>query len=300
MRCFSPWLMACAAFALIGCGDDDGVGDPSVPANVAVRQRVADFVPIAVFAHRGLGPTRVGNPFPENSLAAFRAAIEQGTDALEMDSELTADGRLVLMHDDAVDRTSECRGCVSMIDFADVRRCRLLDGDGQPTDQVPPTLDEVYALAPANMLVNVELKTFGDGCLTPAHGPTELADAMVATLRRLKVEHRTIVQSFDADALARVKEVAPDIYTALLVTGLRAVDVARALEIRGDAIQPGGPFPFLTLPPALLASARESGLQVIPWTVDDEASVRKLLDAGVDGIITNDPVLVRQVADRAG
>jgi glycerophosphoryl diester phosphodiesterase len=260
-----------------------------------VRQRIADLAPVAVFAHRGLGPTRSGNPFPENSLAAFRAAFDQGTDALEMDSELTEDGQLVLMHDDTLDRTSECSGCVSALSFETIRHCRLLDGNDQPTNEVPPTLDEVFALQPTDALVNVELKVFGNECRTPGHGPIDLATAMVATLRRLGVEQRTIVQSFDAEALASVKAQAPDIYTAFLVSGLLPRHVTMALEIHADAIQPGGPFPFLNLSPELLQSAMAAGLQVIPWTVDDAESVNDLLDAGVNGIITDDPALVKQV-----
>lgn len=226
---------------------------------------------------------------------SFRAAVDQGADALEMDSELTLDGQLVVMHDDTVDRTTECSGCVSALSLAEIRRCRLLDGDGRPTGEVPPTLDEVFALEPRDMLVNVELKVFGSGCLTPNHGPAQLAAAMVSALRRLRAEHRTIVQSFNAAALMAVNAQAPEIYTALLVTGLRTPNIATALEVQADALQPGGPFPLQRLSPDLLRSAREAGLQVIPWTVNDVASVNDLLDSHVEGIITDDPALVKQV-----
>jgi glycerophosphoryl diester phosphodiesterase len=301
MRRAAAWVTALLFCSLIGCGDRDAVKDASsAPANVTVRERIARLAPAANFAHRGQGPTRAGNPFPENSLAAFRAAIDQGADGLEMDSELTEDGRLILMHDDTVDRTTECQGCVSMLSFESVRRCRLLDGDGQPAGEVPPTLDEVFALAPKDMLINVELKVFSGACLTHGHGAVELATAMVATLRRLGVERRTIVQSFDARALASVKSQAPDIYTAYLVTGLRARDIEAALELRADAIQPGGPFPLIVLPPANLRAALDAGLQVIPWTVNDVDSIHTLLDSGVNGIISDYPALVREVVHSRG
>ncbi len=281
---------------LAGCGVDyERVVTKNVEARVEVRQRIAALKPAAGFAHRGQGITGPGNPFPENSLAAFREALSQGIDALEMDSELTRDGKLVLMHDDTVDRTTDCRGCVSELTFEEVRRCHLLDGDGNPTDQVPPTLEEVFALDP-NILVNVELKIFSGNCLTPGHGPVETANEMVSVLRRLGVERRTIVQSFDADALARMKELAPDIYTAYLVSGLRQRDIDRAVELAADALQPGGPFPFLTLSPVLIRTALDAGLHVIVWTVDDVESMNTLLDDGVTGIITNDPALFLQVA----
>ncbi|MBI3782484.1 MAG: hypothetical protein HY270_03685 [Deltaproteobacteria bacterium] len=290
------WLLAAVVCGAAACGND---GDPTaastVAANSVVHDRLVQLAPAAVFAHRGQGPTRAGDPYPENSLAAFRAAIEQHTDGLEMDSELTVDGQLVLMHDDTVDRTTECHGCVSALTFDEIRHCRLLDGHGQPTDQVPPTLDEVFQLQPTNVLVNVELKIFGTMCRTPGHGPADIAAAMVTTLRRLGVERRTLVQSFDADALTVVKTQAPDIYTAFLVNGLKPADVAKAVDIRADAIQPGGAFPFLVLPPANLRAALDAGLQVIVWTVDDINSMNTLLDNHVSGFITDDPVLAQNV-----
>jgi glycerophosphoryl diester phosphodiesterase len=296
MKSLPGAFLASIVFAVFGCSSDDSNGTAAVPANVEVRQRIADLAPLAVFAHRGLGPTRSGNPYPENSLASFAAAIAAGTDALEMDAEITLDGRLVLMHDDTVDRTSECSGCVSALTFDAIRRCRLLDGNGQPTDEIPPTLDEVFALEPGDTLVNVELKVFSGDCLTPGHGAAELAAAMVAALRRLGVERRTVVQSFDAEALLAVKAQAPDIYTALLVSGLRARDITAAVDLGADALQPGGPFPLVNLQPALLQMALDAGLQVIPWTVNDEESIHELLDSHVSGIITDDPALVKWVA----
>lgn len=294
MKINRQWIVALGVVATFGCGGGNDADSSPEAANVVVRQRVAQFAPAVNFAHRGQGPTGPGTP-PENSLAAFRAAIAQGADGIEMDSELTADGQLVLMHDDTVDRTTECRGCVSSLSFDAIRRCRLLDGNGQPTDQVPPTLDEVFALQPSKILVNVELKVFGDNCRTPGHGPVDLANAMVRTLRRLNVERRTIVQSFDAEALASVKAQAPDIYTAFLVSGLRPRDVTTAVELHADALQPGGAFPFLTLKPADLRAALDAGLQVIVWTVDDEASLNTLLDSGVSGFISDNPLLVKKV-----
>jgi glycerophosphoryl diester phosphodiesterase len=291
------WSVALIMCGLVAaCSDDDDTVSTPMPANVTVHERIARLAPAASFAHRGQGPTRPGNPLPENSLPAFRAAIAQGADGLEMDAELTLDGRLILMHDDTVDRTTECSGCVSMLSFDTLRRCRLLDGDGQPTDEVPPTLDEVFQLEPTDILVNVELKVFSGACLASGHGPVELATAMVTTLRRLGVERRVIVQSFDEEALASLKSQAPDLYTAFLVTGLRGRDISTALELHADAIQPGGPFPFVTLPPAELRSALDAGLQVIPWTVDDAASINILIDNGVSGIISDTPALVKEIA----
>ena len=72
----------------------------------------------------------------------------EGPGKVELDVELTSDGELIVMHDDTLDRTTTCEGCASAFTLAGIRRCRLLDGDGRPTDEIPPTLSEVYAAMP--------------------------------------------------------------------------------------------------------------------------------------------------------
>ena len=265
------------------------------PAHEQVRNRIASRAPAASLAHRGTGPTRAGRPFPENALGAFRAGMAAGADGVELDVEFTSDLKLVVMHDDTLDRTTTCTGCVNAMTFAAVRQCRLLDGEGRATAEFPPTLEEVYALLPGEALVNVELKVFSARCRTPETGPEALARAAVAEVQRLGVTHRTLFSSFDSTAAAAIKAADPTLYAALLVTGLRSRDIDLAVQLGLDAIHPGGPFPFLQLSADLMHDALARGLQVNVWTVDDADSMHEVLDKGATAIITDEPAVLASV-----
>lgn len=282
------WLAAVVALACAaGCGDATGA------PRTRVRSRIDALAPVADLGHRGTGPTRPGHALPENSLPSYREAIAEGADGVELDLELTADGRLVVMHDDTLDRTTTCSGCVHARTLAEVRSCRLLSGDGTPTSERPPTLEEVLAVLPAGALVNAELKVFGDECRTPDSGPAELAAAAVAEVGRLGAEDRVILSSFDAEAIAAVRAQG-QIYAALLLNvraslGWQAsIDLARALD--ADAIHP-----FVAIPAEGVAAARAAGLQVGMWTVNRPEDMAGAIAAGATAIITDDPGLLRDV-----
>jgi glycerophosphoryl diester phosphodiesterase len=282
LRISSLVLRVSAGLLTAGCGS--GGSGPSDPANDVVRARVATLAP-AKLAHRGMGPTRPLGAFPENSLSAFRAGIDAGADGVELDVELTADGQLLVMHDDTLDRTTMCAGCVNAYTLDEARACILCDGHGRPTDQHPPSLAEVYAALPPTALVNVELKVFGDGCVTPSSDAAALARVAVAEVKRLGAERRTIFSSFEAAAVAAVKAADPQLYAALLIGGLRPglIDEVAALGL--DAVHPF----FTGVTSEFIAGARAAGLQVNVWTVNGRDNLRAMLELGVDGIITDEP-----------
>ena len=288
-----------AAVAGSGCGDDDAgiIGDEqtAIPANQQVRNRIASRAPAASLGHRGTGPTRAGHPFPENALVSFRQAVAEGADGVELDVELTSDLKLIIMHDDTLDRTTTCTGCVNAMTFAAARQCRLLSGEGEPTAEAPPTLEEVYAALPPDVLVNVELKVFGARCLTPETGAEALARAAVDEVRRLGGAHRTLFSSFGDTAAAAVKAADAALYAALLVTGLKSRDVDLAVQLGLDAIHPGGPFPFVQISPDLMHNALTRGLQVNVWTVDTAEAMHQVIDTGATAIITDEPAVLAAV-----
>jgi glycerophosphoryl diester phosphodiesterase len=278
---------------LTACGDD---GEPFVPgggqppANAVVRQRILALAPTANLGHRGLGATRLGTAFPENSIAAFVEAMARGAHGVELDVELTADGKLIVMHDDTLTRTTTCSGCVSAWPFSEVRQCRLLDGNRVSTAEPPPTLGEVYAALPTDALVNVELKVFDDPCATPATGAEALARAAVAEVRRLGVAERTLFSSFDEEAAATVKAEGADLYSALLFNGLRQSSIDAALRLQQDAVHP-----LVFSRPADLLAARDAGLQVNVWAANDESQMRGAIAAGATAIVTDEPALLAEV-----
>lgn len=281
--------LALLLIGALGCGEENGVGAPPRPANEIVRERISAFGRPANFGHRGAGLNQSGNAYPEDSVSAFLHGLAIGADAAELDVNMTADGKLIVIHDDTLDRTTDCSGCVSAMTLAQVRQCHLKNGNGETTAEHPPTLDEVYAALPRETLVSVELKLYDPPCQTDTTNAAAVAAAGVAEIRRLGVADRTILCSFGADAIGAVKASAPDLYSALLVTGLKQRFIDQAVSLGLDALEPGGVFPFVQLPSNLLEAALAAGLQVHVWTVDDVPSMNAMIDAGVSSIITNFP-----------
>ena len=250
-----------------------------------VQVAIALLAPSANLGHRGTGPTREGHPFPENSISSFVAAMEAGADGVSLDVEITQDGEPIVMHDDTVDRTTDCTGCVSELTLDEIRACRLLDGDGNPTDERPPTLLEVYTALGGTALIDLELKVFEPPCLTDTTGPEQLVPRVLDEVTRIGGESRTLFSSFDETAAELVKTQRPDYYSALLSleeTGPPLVEAALALN--QDAIHP-----FFSVSAETAESALDEGLQVNVWTVNTEDLMRQQIEKGATAIITDDP-----------
>ena len=276
-------ILFCAA-----CGDDVPVD--LGPPNELVREQIASLAPSANIGHRGTGRTRSGDALPENSIASFVAAMAAGADGIELDVEITQDGQLIVMHDDDLDRTTDCTGCISAMTFDEIRRCRLLDGAGLPTEEHPPTLEEVYAAVPSPALINVELKVFAPPCLTDTTGPDALVPLALEEVTRLGGENRTFFSSFDPVAAELAKLEQPEYYSALLLRDANSDDVDQALLLRQDAIHP-----FLSVTAETVQDALDSGLQVNVWTVNDEVDMEATIEKGATGIITDEPGVLAEL-----
>ncbi len=285
--------LAPAALVLLvaACGDDDpSHATTARPANEVIRERILQLAPAANLGHRGTGVNREGHALAENSLASFAAAMSDGADGIELDVELTADGRLIIMHDDTLERTTTCSGCVSAYTFAAARACRLINFAGAATNEPPPTLAEVYGVLPADALVNVELKVYDVTCSTPSTGAAELARQAVAEIKALEATRRTLFSSFSEEAAAAVKQEDPTLYSAQLLSGVLPTSIARALERQLDAMHP-----LFLVPGPTVRRILDAGMQVNVWTVDLAEDMRQNLDKGVSTIITDEPALLRQI-----
>lgn len=281
------------------CGDetcDDLFDLRTLCLGRASRDRVAARIfaarPSANLGHRGVGPTAPGNPFPENSIPSFLAAIEAGADGVSFDVEITQDGFPIIMHDDTLDRTTNCSGCVSAMTFDQVRACRLLDGDGNPTDERPTSLLETYAALGGSVLVDLELKVFGEECRTETTGPEELVPAVLAEVALLGGEDQTIFSSFDETAAALVKSERPDYYSALLSSNPGPELVDTALMLNQDAIHP-----LFSVTADTVQAALDAGLAVNIWTVNTAELMQEQLEKGSTGIITDNPAVLADVLD---
>lgn len=261
---------------------------------MSFAQGVSDTMParkILVHGHRGARALR-----PENTLPAFEYAIAQGVDALELDMAVTKDNVLVISHDPLL-HPPVCSGpvpeaVIHTLTLTQVREwdCGKVQNPAFPRQQtVPgtrmPTLDEVFALAPqGKFLFNIETKSFPDHPeLTPP--PAEFVRLVLAEVRKHHLESRVILQSFDFRTLHEMKKIAPEIALSALYSGDSKDFTAIAREAGAGIVSPE----FHLMTPQQVRAAHAAGLQVVPWTADTTEDWDRLIAAGVDAIITDDP-----------
>jgi len=241
-----------------------------------------------VISHRGANRLA-----PENTLAAFKKALEFGVDGFENDVHMTRDGHLVVCHDDTVDRTSDGSGliCEKTLD-----ELRALDFGGWFSPEFAgekiPTLEEFFALCGPLKVINVEIKRAPDG--SPAAAP-----AVVRLARQMGCFDRLIVSSFDMDMLQAC--LAEDAGTRVCflyapISGDVCDEVAA--DPVGFARQYGlyayHPFAIL-VSQEYIDECRAAGVVVNAWTVNQDYGIELLRDWGVDGIITDEPALAMRI-----
>jgi glycerophosphoryl diester phosphodiesterase len=244
--------------------------------------------------------------FPENTIPAFEYAIAAGADVLELDLAVTKDNVLVVSHDPVIDEKI-CRGpragvAIHELTLAELRQweCGIAPNPAFPKQQAVrtriPTFDEVLDLAPRGSFeFNVETKIFaGKPQYTPP--PEEFSRLVLEAIRRHKVESRVILQSFDFRTLHAMRKLAPKIrLSALYQAGLRGF-VSVAKEAGAEIVSPH----YLLVTEGRVKEAHAAGIQVIPWTVNEPEQWERLLQDGVDAIITDDPAALIEYLKKTG
>lgn len=224
-------------------------------------------------AHRG-----ASGYAPENTFAAFRKAVAMGAAFIETDLQLSRDARFVAIHDPTVNRTTNGQGSVNEMTLADLRRLDAGSWFGSEfAGERIPTLEEIFEFSKKHDVVfYLEMKPSG------AWGGEH---ALISAVRDAGEIARTVVISFDPVILTSVRKIEPTLMTGLLFEGQipdpieRALEIgARQLAVRGDLVTP-----------RLLREARQRDLQVVCWTVNHPAHMRLLVEAGVDGLISDYP-----------
>jgi glycerophosphoryl diester phosphodiesterase len=225
------------------------------------------------YAHRGASAEA-----PENTLAAFRRALEAGADGIELDVHLSRDGIPVVLHDETLDRTTDGEGPVAAYTSEVLQ---TLDAgswfDPHFSGEALPTLDETLRLLAGRLRLNLEVKDVRAGT------------AVVEVLRRYP-QTDAVVSSFDYGVLSGLRRTVPDLPLAVLHGAgnwRRALECAEAL--RACAFHPRADL--VSRP--LMAACRRRQLSVFAWTVDDPGRARALARLGVAGVFTNDPARLR-------
>jgi glycerophosphoryl diester phosphodiesterase len=230
------------------------------------------------FAHRG-GASDV----PENTMPAFEHAVSLGYRYVETDVQVTADGVLVAFHDDDLSRTCGRPGLISALPWSEVQMARV---DGAAPI---PLLEDLLGAWP-DLRVNID-------CKTDAAAP-----ALVAALRRTTSLDRVCVGTFSDRRLRRLRaELGDGVCTALSPTEVAMLRFGRPRRCRGLAAQvPVRQGRLTIVEPGFVARAHRLGVGVHVWTIDEPAEMERLLDLGVDGIMTDRPAVLRQVLEARG
>ncbi len=316
-----------ASVAAVGCGSSSAVVDPlgtggtggSAGAGGAAGmgggggtgpkcttpQEMIRCDKVLNIAHRGGRRIR-----PEHTLLAYDKALEDGADILELDVHETSDGMLVVMHDDTVDRTTDCTGAIKDMTFAALRECDAgytfsNDGDQtfpyRGTGLVVPTMQEVFDRYPDAPFV-IEIK----------QEEPSIVDHFVEVVREYGVADKMTGSAFSDDLLAELRAAAPDIPTNM--------GVNETLVFWGNSFLPLDPSyvpeaEYLQVPPrfdvgdrlvdvlhnGFVPRAHELDMFVHVWTINSEDDMRLLIEGfGVDGIITDDPPLLSAVIEELG
>jgi glycerophosphoryl diester phosphodiesterase len=252
-----------------------------------------------LFGHRGACGLR-----PENTLDSFAAALEDGASILELDVRASADGEVVVFHDDTLERTTDGAGAISAKPLSELRKLdagyKFRDADGDFTYRGKgiriPTLAEVLDSFP-NAPLNVEIKQS-----EPRIEPT-----VVALLDEFAARDRVLLAAGDHTIMERIRQAAPHHLTSF--SGAEVADfLMRCPTGDFDGYKP--PAPALQVPrtyqdvevvsATTITRAHEQGLEIHVWTVNEETEMEMLLELGVDGIMSDYPGRAAYVFSRRG
>jgi glycerophosphoryl diester phosphodiesterase len=239
--------------------------------------------PVMVIAHRGFSGAA-----PENTLAAFRKAIDVGSDMIELDIQLSKDGKIVVIHDETLERATNGQGRV--VDRT-LQELKKIDAGARFRAEFSgeriPTLQEVLDLAKGRVPVNIEIKN-------PTHGQypiTELADKALREVKKAGMIDGVIFSSFNPVSLEYIKKNEPRAWVAFLyhrpwnsvpeITGERRYQVLNLRNIHLTREKAG--------------RIRKEGIKLNVYTVNKEEELEQFVKWGVDGIITNYPDRLIQI-----
>jgi glycerophosphoryl diester phosphodiesterase len=240
-----------------------------------------------VFAHRGLAAaTELSDGAPENTMLSFAAAVGAGVDFVETDVHVSKDGHAVISHDPSLTRVAGLDHTVSSLTMDELRTIDL------GFDQTFCTLAEALDAFPETRF-NIDIKTAG------AVAPT------VSAINDAGAKSRVLVTSFsEARRMAAAKQL-PGVATstgasrfavALAAAKLRSPAVLRRILGSVDAVQvPTHYGPLAITSPAMVARLHDAGVEVHVWTINDPIQMHALLDAGVDGLVTDRADLALEV-----
>lgn len=228
---------------------------------------------------------------PENTLPSFQKAVELGADGVELDVMFSRDREIVVIHDYAVDKTTDGTGKVKDLTLEELRQ---LDAgawfSADHAGTVIPTLTEVIEALDEDVLINIEIKSesfLSDG----------IEKAVADIIARYDLYDRTLVSSFNPVSLIRIKRADSRISTGLIYAPDLPSFLSKGMLIpiaKPDALHPRSDM----VDEEYVAKAHTKGYRINAWTVNDEEEMNRLIELGVDGIITDHPGMLKELSPR--
>ncbi|MDO5788857.1 MAG: glycerophosphodiester phosphodiesterase [Fusobacterium sp.] len=236
-----------------------------------------------IFAHRGYS-----GKYPENTMIAFKKALECGVDGIELDVQLTKDGEVVIIHDETIDRTTTGKGFVVDYTYEELEK---FDASFKFKDlgfNKIPTLREYFQLVKDyDIVTNVELKTGINEYLGIEEKVWEL-------IKEYNLEEKVIISSFNHFSVMRMKKIAPQLKYGFLSEDW-IIDAGKYTHSHG--VQCYHPR-FNNLVPDVIKELKKYNLEINTWTVNLEEDMKYLYSNNIDVIITNYPELAQEIKNR--
>ena len=227
-----------------------------------------------IYGHRG-----ASGHAPENTLEAFRLAIEMGADGFELDVHMSLDGELVVIHDETVDRTTDGTGLVRELTLTQLKALDASNGMEAYRGAKIPTLGEVFDLIrDTRHIVNVEVKS--DEWFYP-----QIEEKCLALAKEKGVEDRVIYSSFNHYTLMKLRQLKPDAKLGMLFGDIMVNPWEYAQQLNVDYLHP---MKMNIWVPGFAQGAAEAGYGINMWTINDPETMQRCLETGA-GIITNYP-----------
>jgi glycerophosphoryl diester phosphodiesterase len=239
-----------------------------------------------VWAHRGASAYA-----PENTLEAFELAVKQKADGIELDIQMTKDGKLAVIHDETIDRTCDGTGYVKDFTMEELKRFHCSKIHPEFGTSVIPELIEVLELVkPFDLTVNIELKT-------GVFRYKGIEKEALAQVKKAGLEGRVIYSSFHHPSIVKVKKLNPKARTGLLFSDGFINVPGYAKLIGADALHPS--LNHLRSK-KLMKEAGKKKLPLHVWTVNDKNMMEYLAEQGIEAIITNYPDIAKEIVEKKG
>lgn len=227
-------------------------------------------------AHRGFS-----GKYPENTMIAFKKAVEVGCDGIETDVHITKDGVIVICHDEMLYRTTNGEGFIKDLTYNEIKKldAGIKFGEEFKNTRIP-NIDEFFNyMKNKNLLINIELK---NGIIEYEN----LEKRIIEKVYEYKLKDRVILSSFNHYSMAKVKAIDSSIKTGLLYAANLYKVHEYAQKVKADAVHPY--FPTV-MKEDIVKEIKNNNLAINTYTVNEKKYMKALVELGVDGVITNYP-----------